>query len=137
MKMTPVLKKARENMDPGIITAEGFLGSDKRSLSTIIDEDAQVMRRLDIDPVEVAGKISAPGTMTMPGYSLLLSQLIHASDRIIIMQTNLAARKIYVIAAFEILEHPTGHFPCGPQLLGQLAMGDLNHCPVFFTKSPA
>jgi hypothetical protein len=54
MKMTPALKKARENMDPGIITAEGFLGSDKRSLSTIIDEDAQVMRSLNLDPEEVA-----------------------------------------------------------------------------------
>jgi hypothetical protein len=57
MKMTPELKKARENMDPGIITAEGFLGSDKRSLSTIIDEDAQIMRRLEIDPAEVAAKL--------------------------------------------------------------------------------
>lgn len=57
MKMTPELKKARENMDPGIITAEGFLGSDTRSLSTIIDEDAQVMRSLDLDPEEVAKKL--------------------------------------------------------------------------------
>lgn len=57
MKMTPELKKARENMDPGIITAEGFLGSDTRNLSTIIDEDAQIMRRLELDPLEVAGKL--------------------------------------------------------------------------------
>lgn len=57
MKMTPELKKARENMDPGIITAEGFLGSDTRNLSTIIDEDAQIMRSLELDPVEVAGKL--------------------------------------------------------------------------------
>lgn len=57
MKMTPELKKARENMDPGIITAEGFLGSDTRNLSTIIDEDAQIMRRLELDPVEVAAKL--------------------------------------------------------------------------------
>jgi len=54
MKMTPELKKARENMDPGIITAEGFLGSDSRNLSTIIDEDAQLLRNLELDHVEVA-----------------------------------------------------------------------------------
>jgi hypothetical protein len=57
MKMTPVLTKAMENMKPGVITAEGFLGSDTRSLSTIIDEDAQIMRTLDIDPAEVAARL--------------------------------------------------------------------------------
>jgi len=57
MKVTPELKKARENMDPGIITAEGFLGTDKRSLSTIIDEDSQVMGSLELDAVDVAGRL--------------------------------------------------------------------------------
>jgi len=57
MKMTPELKKASENMAPGIITAEGFLGSDPRSLSTIIDEDAQLLSRLGLEPVEVADKL--------------------------------------------------------------------------------
>lgn len=56
MKMTPELLKARENMEPGIITAEGFLGSDSRNLSTILDEDAQLMRLLNLDPAELAGK---------------------------------------------------------------------------------
>jgi hypothetical protein len=57
MKMTPELKKARENMEPGIITAEGFLGSDPRSLSGILDEDAQLMRKMELDSVEVAGRL--------------------------------------------------------------------------------
>lgn len=57
MKATPELKKAQGNMAPGIITAEGFLGSDKRSLSTIIDEDEQVFRRLELDPADVAAKL--------------------------------------------------------------------------------
>jgi len=57
MKMTPELKKAMENMEPGIITAEGFLGSDRRTLSTIIDEDAQLMRRLNITPRELAARM--------------------------------------------------------------------------------
>jgi len=54
MKMTPELKKAQENMSPGVITAEGFLGTDKRNLSSILDEDAQIMRSLEIRPDEVA-----------------------------------------------------------------------------------
>lgn len=49
MKMTPELKKAQENMRPGVITAEGFLGTDRRNLSSILDEDAQIMRRLEIN----------------------------------------------------------------------------------------
>ncbi|MCG8453565.1 MAG: hypothetical protein MI717_10340 [Spirochaetales bacterium] len=57
MKMTPELRKAQENMSPGYITAEGFLGNDRRSLSTILDEDAQVMRKLGIDPVAVAQQL--------------------------------------------------------------------------------
>lgn len=54
MKMTPELKKAQENMSPGVITAEGFLGTDKRNLSSILDEDAQMMRRMEINPEEAA-----------------------------------------------------------------------------------
>jgi len=57
MKMTPELKKAQANMEPGIITADGFLGSDRRNLSTILDEDGQVMRRLDLDPKDVAARL--------------------------------------------------------------------------------
>jgi len=54
MKMTPELKKAQNNMSPGVITAEGFLGVDKRSLSSILDEDSQLMRRLGINPEDAA-----------------------------------------------------------------------------------
>ncbi len=57
MKMTPELKHAQENMAPGVITAEGFLGEDRRNLSTIIDEDAQLMRRLNLDPEETAARL--------------------------------------------------------------------------------
>ncbi len=44
-------------MAPGVITAEGFLGTDTRSLSTIIDEDSQMMRILEIDAAELATKL--------------------------------------------------------------------------------
>lgn len=57
MKMTPELKKAQANMAPGVITAEGFLGNDRRNLSTIIDEDAQIMRRLELDPAELGQRL--------------------------------------------------------------------------------
>lgn len=57
MKMTPELKKAAENMAPGVISAEGFMGSDRRSLSVLIDEDARQLRRLELDPGEVVKRL--------------------------------------------------------------------------------
>ncbi len=51
MKMSPNMRKAQENMAPGVITADGFLGDDKRPLQDIINEDEEHMRYhgLDID----------------------------------------------------------------------------------------
>ncbi len=57
MKMTQELIKAQSNMAAGVITAEGFLGPDKRNLSTIIDEDAQILQRLGLDRVEISKKL--------------------------------------------------------------------------------
>jgi len=49
MKMTEDLKKASENMKPGIITAEGFLGDDDRSLVDIIESDEEKINSLKIN----------------------------------------------------------------------------------------
>jgi hypothetical protein len=43
MKMTPQLRKAQENMAPGVISASGFLGSDTRPLGDIIEADERDM----------------------------------------------------------------------------------------------
>jgi len=45
MKQTPQMQKIQENMRPGVITLEGFLGKDDRNLVDIlIDDDAHVKR---------------------------------------------------------------------------------------------
>ena len=51
MKMSPNTRKAQENMAPGVITADGFLGDDKRPLQDIITEDEEHMRfhKLEFD----------------------------------------------------------------------------------------
>ena len=41
MKMSPELRKAQENMAPGVITADGFLGDDRRPLVDIIEADEE------------------------------------------------------------------------------------------------
>ncbi len=52
MKMSPNMKKAQENMAPGVITADGFLGDDKRPLQEIITEDEEHMRYHGLDMEE-------------------------------------------------------------------------------------
>lgn len=54
MKMSPELKKAQENMQPGVITADGFLGDEKRSLKDIIVRDEEEMRKYGLDYEESA-----------------------------------------------------------------------------------
>jgi len=45
------MRKAQENMAPGVITADGFLGDDTRPLQDIIVESEEIMRhhKIDID----------------------------------------------------------------------------------------
>lgn len=54
MKMTPRFVKAQENMRPGKITADGFLGEDDRNIVDIITTDEQEFAFLGLDFVEVA-----------------------------------------------------------------------------------
>ncbi|KGE73173.1 hypothetical protein [Spirochaeta lutea] len=49
MKMTPEYQKAQQNMQAGVITADGFLGDDRRPLLDIIEHDEETMKELDLD----------------------------------------------------------------------------------------
>lgn len=49
MKMPPQYQKAQENMKPGVITSDGFLGNDTRPLVDIIEADEERMKALELD----------------------------------------------------------------------------------------
>lgn len=49
MKQTPNFSKAEEAMQPGVITADGFLGNDTRHLSDIISHDEEAFASLGLD----------------------------------------------------------------------------------------
>ena len=49
MKQSFEYKKAMENMQPGVITADGFLGTDHRALVDIIEADEELMTKLGLD----------------------------------------------------------------------------------------
>ncbi|MFW6313760.1 MAG: hypothetical protein ACOC2N_07740 [Spirochaetota bacterium] len=48
MKMSPEYAKAQANMQPGVITSDGFLGDDNRPIVEIISEDESKMQQLGI-----------------------------------------------------------------------------------------
>jgi hypothetical protein len=49
MKMSPEYKKAQDNMQPGVITADGFLGEDNRNIVDIIEADEEEFSRLGLE----------------------------------------------------------------------------------------
>jgi len=49
MKMTPEYTKAQANMQPGVITADGFLGNDNRPIIEIISGDEAEMKRDELE----------------------------------------------------------------------------------------
>ena len=49
MKMSPEYTKAQENMQPGVITSDGFLGDDTRNIVDIIEADEEEFARLGMD----------------------------------------------------------------------------------------
>ncbi|MDY7028024.1 MAG: hypothetical protein SVR04_06980 [Spirochaetota bacterium] len=57
MKQTPQMKKIQENMRPGVLTLHGFLGTDKRDLVEILEDDAAEVRRLGTTHQAIADRM--------------------------------------------------------------------------------
>jgi hypothetical protein len=58
MKQTVQLMKIQENMKPGIITRDGFLGSDRRNLIDILVEDEEAVKRMGLTHEEIARRMT-------------------------------------------------------------------------------
>ena len=57
MKQSPELQHIQDNMQPGILSAEGFLGYDTRNLSDILAEDSSTVERLGITDKAIAERM--------------------------------------------------------------------------------
>lgn len=57
MKMSPQYTKAQENMQPGVITSDGFIGDDHRNLVDIIEADEEKFSQLNLDFDDVAARL--------------------------------------------------------------------------------
>ncbi len=57
MKMSPEFAKAQKNMEPGVITSDGFLGDDTRPIVDIIEADEERFAQLGMEFDTVAAKL--------------------------------------------------------------------------------
>lgn len=57
MKMSPEFVRAQQNMQPGVITADGFLGDERRALVKIIERDENLMQELGLRFDESADRL--------------------------------------------------------------------------------
>lgn len=58
MKMTPAMKKAEENMQAGVIIAEGFLGDEKKSIKDMMVRDGAEMSRAGLSFDDVSERLT-------------------------------------------------------------------------------
>lgn len=57
MKQTPQMQKIQEAMKPGVITLDGFLGTDERNLVDILTEDDAQVKRLGLTHQQIAKRM--------------------------------------------------------------------------------
>ena len=58
MKHTPELRRALDRMMPGVLSRDGFLGTDSRAIEDILDADHAAIAALGITPGELAAGLS-------------------------------------------------------------------------------
>ena len=57
MKQTVQMKQIQEKMKPGLITRDGFLGTDRRNLIDILIEDEEAVKRMNLTHQIIAGRM--------------------------------------------------------------------------------
>jgi hypothetical protein len=57
MKQTVQLTRIQEKMKPGIITRDGFLGTDNRNLIDMLVEDDATVKRMDLTHAQIAQRM--------------------------------------------------------------------------------
>lgn len=57
MKQTPEMERIQQQMLPGVISYDGFLGSDKRLLCEIMDADEAAVRRMGLSHDAIAARM--------------------------------------------------------------------------------
>lgn len=83
MKQTPEMEKYEKEMKPGVISRDGFLGTDKRKLIDILLEDGETVKRLGLTHSFIADKMEEIRNIGKPG----LGDLVKAGNLEISVET--------------------------------------------------
>jgi hypothetical protein len=67
MRQPPELQKAEDRMAAGLISRDGFLGSDRRPLVQILAEDENTVNSLGLTHARIAERMAWFGRMGRPG----------------------------------------------------------------------
>ncbi|MBI9096062.1 MAG: hypothetical protein JEY71_14430 [Sphaerochaeta sp.] len=67
MKQTPEYDRIQEQMKPGVIALDGFLGDDKRKLIDIIASDNTKVHKLNRTHVDIASRMEHFKELGLPG----------------------------------------------------------------------
>lgn len=119
MKMSPEYTKAQENMQPGVITSDGFLGDDNRNIVDIIEADEEEFDRLGLDFDTVTSKLRQLLEQGRKG----LGEPVTVENRWIVTTTEARG---HLASPFEdgiyrkvnaLIEHAPGGQPDGTSLL--------------------
>jgi hypothetical protein len=82
MKQTIQMKKIQEQMKPGVITLDGFLGDDDRNLIDILNEDDQMVRSMGLTHYEIAHRMMALREAGMRGLGEFITVSPHFEVRV-------------------------------------------------------
>lgn len=82
MKQTPELDKAQTSMRPGIITHDGFLGTDTRKLADILAEDQGLVTKLGLTHEAIAARMRELQTAGEEGLGLDMKVAPHFEVRV-------------------------------------------------------
>lgn len=68
MKKSPKELKIQERMQPGVLTRDGFLGDDTRCWTEIVEEDEQLLKKLNVEPERIADRLESLMEAAMDNY---------------------------------------------------------------------
>jgi hypothetical protein len=82
MKQTVQMDRIQEKMAPGVITLDGFLGSDRRKLVDILIEDDEAVKRSDLNHQQIARRMVELRDAGMQGLGELIDVAPHFEVRV-------------------------------------------------------
>ncbi len=82
MKQTAILDRAQKRMAPGAITRDGFLGTERRRLVDLLEEDDAAVRRLGLTHAAIAARMRELRDAGAAGLGLAISVAPHFDVRV-------------------------------------------------------